>query len=392
MEIDFDDTEIKRLAPGVHAAKGFADSARVAAERAVELASRAVQNGTFGVGGLLIHDSGKIVAEATNSVIRTGRVLDPTAHVERQLVDWYFWARRKGLALSANELTIVTSVDPCAMCAGAILRSGMKAVALALDRMSGVHGNSQPYQLPKDLWREAERKITLFAVGGRPHYEQLRCPEHLSDEVPQEMLMKAEQLFEDSVANAQSLVSETSISKSKVTNDLLSRGDVIRKMSGQYDPRLAIPHDTIDVNDPNVRKELVSLLADDACAILDDGGRILMTARSAEELSPARTSILELIRAYTQLRWDVSQQSKFNLPHPRDCTVLKSEPDQETAKLVLELGALGSFLEGPRQSGLRPFMGYIKSSGVKRVIDAINSLPPLYSKVIHLDAGCVFNK
>src|SRR5262245_26820413 len=113
------------LTPGVRAEPGRIRDAEQAAARAVALAEEAGRRGTFAVGGLLVDDSGQVLAEARNAVIEDGQLSDPTAHVERQLVDWFAYAQRRGLAASARNATIVSSLDPCAMCAGAILRSGL---------------------------------------------------------------------------------------------------------------------------------------------------------------------------------------------------------------------------------------------------------------------------
>src|SRR5262245_63279498 len=136
------------LSPGVRAGTSTIRTAEEAAARAVALAEEAGKQGTFAVGGLLVDDSGQIVAEATNTVIRDNRLSDPSAHVERQLIDWVFRERSRGRPLSPRKLTIVSSLDPCAMCAGAILRSGMPAAIVAEDNYAGVHFRCEPVRMP----------------------------------------------------------------------------------------------------------------------------------------------------------------------------------------------------------------------------------------------------
>jgi hypothetical protein len=102
------------LSPGVRAGTSTIRTAEDAAARAVELAVEAGKQGTFAVGGLLVDESGHVIAEATNAVIRNGKLSDPTAHVERQLVDWLAQQRRRRRSLSPRNLTIVSSLDPCA--------------------------------------------------------------------------------------------------------------------------------------------------------------------------------------------------------------------------------------------------------------------------------------
>ncbi len=46
--------------------------------------------GTFGVGALLLDHFGNVLKAIHNNVIRDGLIWDPTAHGERQLIDWYY--------------------------------------------------------------------------------------------------------------------------------------------------------------------------------------------------------------------------------------------------------------------------------------------------------------
>jgi Cytidine and deoxycytidylate deaminase zinc-binding region len=100
------------LTPGVRPIEGRIETAKGAAGRALELAQRAARAGTFGVGGFLMDKSGQILAEAVNAVIEDGQVCDPTAHVERQLIDWLFSTH--GQHARPQELVTVSSLDPCA--------------------------------------------------------------------------------------------------------------------------------------------------------------------------------------------------------------------------------------------------------------------------------------
>ena len=46
--------------------------------------------GSFSVGGALVDDHGNVLNQMQNRVIQNHRTNDPTAHGERQLVDWYY--------------------------------------------------------------------------------------------------------------------------------------------------------------------------------------------------------------------------------------------------------------------------------------------------------------
>src|SRR5262249_9633233 len=184
------------LTPGVRHGHTTIYSAEAAAMHAISLAEEAVRRGTFGVGGFLLDAKGKVIVEAVNAVVQDDTVLDPTAHVERQLVDWVAEARSRGVAISTSELTIVCSVDPCAMCAGAILRSGIRIVAVAEDKLSGVHEAGRPHRMPTPLWNAAEKQMALFGVHG------VRSPagDHpFNSEISADLLRRAEEAFSRSV-------------------------------------------------------------------------------------------------------------------------------------------------------------------------------------------------
>src|SRR5262249_5528092 len=88
------------------------------AEEAAWLTADACQaakgKGTFGVGALLIDNHTKqVLAVSHNEVLRDGVVQDPTAHAERQIIDWYYEQQSSGKTLPKPEnLTIVSSLDP----------------------------------------------------------------------------------------------------------------------------------------------------------------------------------------------------------------------------------------------------------------------------------------
>ncbi|HZX27174.1 MAG TPA: nucleoside deaminase, partial [Telluria sp.] len=129
--------------------------------------------GTFGVGGVLLDGQGRVLKSMHNNVVRDGLVFDPTAHGERQLIDWYFAERAKGRALPPpEECTIVTSLDPCLMCTGAILASGFNVVVAANDANAGINFDRSAAftALPEPLRALAREKFSYPAVLGTSGY------------------------------------------------------------------------------------------------------------------------------------------------------------------------------------------------------------------------------
>lgn len=94
--------------------------------RAVGLAARAVALGDAPYGSLLAGPGGEVLAEAHNTVRRDN---DISAHPELKLARW---AARELDEATAARTTMYTSCQPCGMCAGGIVRSGLGRVVYAL--------------------------------------------------------------------------------------------------------------------------------------------------------------------------------------------------------------------------------------------------------------------
>ena len=104
--------------------------------RALALADAAIATGDVPVGALVINPSGEIVGEGNN--LREVDS-DPTAHAEIVAL------RQAALARNSWRLddhTLVVTLEPCAMCAGAIAQSRIKTVVFgAWDEKAGAVGS-----------------------------------------------------------------------------------------------------------------------------------------------------------------------------------------------------------------------------------------------------------
>src|SRR6185437_10945877 len=94
--------------------------------RAIEIAAEAVTSGDAPYGSLLVDAQGAVLIEAHNTVQRDR---DISAHPELKLARW---AARELSPESAAATTMYTSCQPCGMCTGAIVRSGLGRVVYAL--------------------------------------------------------------------------------------------------------------------------------------------------------------------------------------------------------------------------------------------------------------------
>ena len=125
---------------------------------AIAIAWQARANGNHPFGALLDDGAGQVLLTAQNSVVTNS---DVTGHAETNLV------RLASAAYSAAalaDLTLYTSTEPCAMCAGAIYWTGIGAVVYAL-----------PEAVLYEFTGEDQDNLTLllpcrdvFAAGRRP--------------------------------------------------------------------------------------------------------------------------------------------------------------------------------------------------------------------------------
>lgn len=103
--------------------------------RALELAREAERAGEVPVGAVIVKN-GEIIAEGWNRPISTN---DPTAHAEMVAL------RAAGIHLNTYRLldtTLYVTLEPCAMCAGAMVHARVKRLVYAApDPRAGAAGS-----------------------------------------------------------------------------------------------------------------------------------------------------------------------------------------------------------------------------------------------------------
>ena len=129
--------------------------------RAIAIAAHAVTSGDAPYGSLLADADGTILVEAHNTVRRDN---DISAHPELKLARW---AARELTAEEAARTTMYTSCQPCGMCTGGIVRSGLGRVvyALATQQLVELNPGSDWPTVPQEgpaLFEEARVPIEDF--------------------------------------------------------------------------------------------------------------------------------------------------------------------------------------------------------------------------------------
>jgi len=106
-------------------------------QQAIAIAQEVKSSGDVPVGALIVNEIGEIVSFGKNEREKDN---DPTAHAEILAI------RRAGEKLDSwrlDDLTLVVTLEPCVMCAGAILQSRLKRLVFgAFDQKAGAVGSS----------------------------------------------------------------------------------------------------------------------------------------------------------------------------------------------------------------------------------------------------------
>src|SRR6202789_1453291 len=126
-------------------------------QAAIAEANDAEANGEVPVGAVIVHKN-KIIGRGQNRVLRNS---DPTAHAEIVAL------RQAGLALKNYRLedcTLYATLEPCAMCAGAILHPAIaRLVYAAPDPKAGACGSVLSVMNHPQLNHKAEVVSGLLA-------------------------------------------------------------------------------------------------------------------------------------------------------------------------------------------------------------------------------------
>ena len=134
--------------------------------RAIAIAAEAVTLNDAPYGSLLAGPDGTVLAEARNTVRRDN---DISAHPELKLARW---AARELDPATAARTTMYTSCQPCGMCTGGIVRSGLGRVvyALSTDQLTELNPQSGGWPaVPQDgpaLLDEARVPVDAYYQPG----------------------------------------------------------------------------------------------------------------------------------------------------------------------------------------------------------------------------------
>ena len=136
-------------------------------QAALSLAKVAADKGDVPVGAIVVNEAGEILGTGQNLREQNN---DPTAHAE--IVALRNASEKLG-SWRLDDLTIVVTLEPCAMCAGAILQSRVKRLVFAAwDEKAGAVGSVM------DVIRDPRALTKVEVITGIMEKE---CSEVLTD-------------------------------------------------------------------------------------------------------------------------------------------------------------------------------------------------------------------
>ena len=124
-------------------------------QQALHLAKDAANHGDVPVGAIIVDEKGEVIGRGKNERVKNN---DPLAHAEivaikdaaSKLANWRF-----------DQLTLIVTLEPCAMCAGAITQSRFKRLVFgSFDEKAGAAGSIW------DLIRDARALTQIEVVSG----------------------------------------------------------------------------------------------------------------------------------------------------------------------------------------------------------------------------------
>ena len=129
-------------------------------QQALLLAKEAANHGDVPVGAIVVDEKGAVIGRGKNERVKNN---DPLAHAEivaikdaaSKLANWRF-----------DQLTLIVTLEPCAMCAGAIAQSRFKRLVFgSFDEKAGAVGSIW------DLIRDARALTQIEVVSGVLEYD-----------------------------------------------------------------------------------------------------------------------------------------------------------------------------------------------------------------------------
>lgn len=363
----------------------------------------------FGVGGAIVENAtGRIIRKWGNRAqnqLKSGEYypFDPTNHGETQLVRWYYDNQEKirndlGYLPKPQELTVFTSLDPCAMCAGGLCAAGFNVGVMAPDDSDGGvnwAADGQFRHMPSSIQKQLREAFGYYKVDGIDYRKQYQGNPSLlfsTETLSQKVFESNLDAFTNSAGKVSQVRREARIALADLKNPIkLGDNDpAVQALKQAFPEALSIqltekvdtgitgmiPRNNVYYRPTEeLRQKLQQAMenepgAENAVAIIDPFGNLIAIGVDKPTKSPVATSLMNASSDYSRFLFDlISQASDTNVPNKykestaynylaptRNSTFIYLKcPSADQAQTLKDLGAFESsnggiiqYIEPPR--------------------------------------------
>ena len=391
-------------------------NAEEAAALVLSLARQADREGTFGVGGAIVEsDTGRVVHTMHNKVLQrlgaglgklsnTVYVSDPTAHGERQLVYWYYENRMRLSLPDPEGLTVITSLDPCAMCAGSLLKAGFRVAVVAYDDFAGVNWKRKGgfESFPPDIRSRFRNTFGYFAVENSRPWSGQGVPLVSRSAVTQASAENCDTVFSKNAEKVRDASNASGLDPRAPANRMIdpAKSPLRDRYRLSFEAAFSVKLEDYRRPDDTLKRYLRQLVqrtpgAKNAVAFIDYFGNLMMASADRFDISPVATAFMTTVQNYSKLRFalvndpSTSEVAQRSLVSPKFGTfVFLHAPDGFDPNTLKDLGAYGSTMEGPIPIPLPSNFQFFEDPLVGSADDLralIAGMPPLYIELVGIN-------
>lgn len=384
-----------------------------AAQVVLFMAKLAQAEGTFGVGGAIIDNrTGKIIKAMHNRVLQIVEVgeyagkpytFDPTAHGERQLVSWYFENVKRLRLPPPQQLTVVTSLDPCAMCAGSLITAGFNVGVVAYDDYAGINYDKtfEFSGLPTQTRRKLKRSFGYYAISAERVYVGNPQTAFAGTAITAKTANECLEVFAQSADKIRQISQGSGLPPDQMQDPAFfgAGTQFMQQIKADLPEAFSIKLQDYRKPDRDVYNYLRwlksrTLGAKNAVAFIDPFGNLIAASADTFKVSPISTAFMNVVQRYSLTRFNLinNQQTtnlaRLGLTSPKYGTfVFLRAPTPDETTTLKDLGAYGSTMEGPIPVTNPSNFLYFRNphaGSVNGLLREIAGLPPFYNQLVKI--------
>jgi len=265
---------------------------------------------------------------------------------------------------------MVTTIDPCMMCIGAILEVGFKLVVLATNNIAGLNFLNKPNLtfLNDAMTKQVKTNFSYPAVNASNSFSRAASfapvPKLFkSTEINNTTYALIENLFEATTPVVRNALHSAITPNNLVDLTTLPTDHLARTLlKAKFPESLSYRNQTNDEVDEQLapilkaaaKQDIENGGIGDAVALLDHFGNLICCLPGDQNRSPIKTALMRVIREYSKFRYDVLMaEGELALKHfsrLKYCKIISLYGLNISPKSLMEIGAYGSAIEALQPS------------------------------------------